>query len=326
MKSLQLIFLLAHLAIPATSLFAQTPPPRTFDPSRAAANTIRRDATAQSILRDQQLKVRDVLQDENSFAPETPGDEDIGQQLILKRNEKYEAFSVMLDSGYFFTDNVAQTRRGAEEDSFFVGGGTFSWQPRFSNRIYGNVTVAQHWYFYDKFDVLDYESGEATAGVIVLMPEIWNTLWYANYFYQRITQGIDSTPIYETHNINLGVQKTVLIDRKNSLNLGLLASLVMDSSPSELERNEYTASVGWNYKLKHNMFFSLSYRLLCYDYKDFDGRVDWNNNFGATFVYRPREWMDLAASWNYTLNESNKEAFSYNAQLTGPSLSVRMKF
>ncbi len=324
MKLLRILSLIL-LALPATSLFAQTQAPF-YDPSRAAANTIRRDATAQSLLRDQQEKVRSVLADENPFAPESPGDSDIGQQLILKRNVKNEEFAVLLDSGYFFTDNAAQTHRGARSDSFFVGGGAISWQPRITKLIYGNLSVAEHWYRYDKYSALDYESGEAAAGIIVLMPEIWNTLWHVNYFYQRITQGIDNNAIYDTHNINLGVQKTVLFDRKNSLNLGLMTSIALDASPSELQRNEYSAAIGWNYKIKHTMLFSLSYRLLCYDYQNYDGRVDWSNNFGATFVYRPREWLELAASWNYALNESNKEAFSYNAQLAGPAVSVRMNF
>jgi hypothetical protein len=324
MKSLRILSLIL-LALPATSIFAQTPPPR-FDPSRAAANTIQRDATAQSILRDQQEKVSNILEDENSFAPQSPGDDDIGQQLILKRNEKSEAFSVVLDSGYFFTDNAAQTNRGARSDSFFVGGGSVTWQPRITNRIYGNISIAQHWYRYNKYDVLNYESGDVDAGIILLMPEIWNTLWFINYSYQRITQGIDNDAIYDTNNINLGVQKTVLFDRKNSLNLGLLASISLDASPSELQRNEYSAAIGWNYKIKRTMILSLNYQLLCYDYQNFDGRVDWSNNFGASFTYRPKEWLELAASWNYTLNESNKEAFSYNVQLAGPAVSVRMKF
>lgn len=316
---------LVCLAISSSPVLAQSQVPA-FDPSRAAANALRGDASALPALRDQQTRMRNVITDENIFAPETPGDPDIGQQLILKRNEKTEAFAVMLDSGYFFTDNVAQIPRGARDDFFYVGGGGVSWQPRITRRIYGNFSVAQHWYEYDQYSVLDYQSGEAIAGAIILMPEVWNTIWYVNYYHQRITQEIGDDAIYQTHNVNAGVQKTLLFDRKNSVNLGLLASLALDASPSELKRNEYFASASWNYRIKHSMQLSLSYRLICYDYQNFDGRRDWSNNFGVTFVYRPRDWMELAASWNYTINDSNKEAFNYDVQLAGPSVSVRMKF
>ena len=313
------------LSLAAGPLSAQSQTPR-FDPSRAAANALRGDAAALPALRDQQARMLNVLTDENSFAPQSPGDPDIGQQLILKRNEKTEAFALLLDSGYFFTDNAAQVHRDAKQDWFYVGGGAFSWQPRITRRFYGNLSVAQHWYRYDEFSVLNYESGEAAAGLIVLMPEIWNTIWHVNYFYQRITQGIDNNAIYDTHNLNAGVQKTVFFDRKNSVNLGLLASIALDASPAELKRNEYFAAIGWNYKIKHSMLLSLSYRLLYYDYLNFDGRRDWNNNFSAALVYRPWEWMELAGTWNYTLNSSNKEAFGYNVQLAGPAVSVRMRF
>jgi len=324
MKSRRLLpFVL--LALGAPPLSAQTQTPR-FDPSRAEANALRSDAAALPALRDQQAKMIDVLTDENRYAPPSPGDEDIGQQLILKRNEKTETFTVLLDSGYFFTDNAAQVHDGARDDWFYAGGGALSWQPRITKRIYGNLSVAQHWYRYNEYSVLDYESGEGVAGCILLMPEIWNTLWYVNYFYQRITQGIDNGAIYDTHNVNAGVQKTMFIDRKNSVNLGLLASIALEASPSELRRNEYFGTVGWNYKIRHSMLLSLSYRLLCYDYYNFDGRRDWNNNFSAALVYRPWEWMEVAGTWNYTLNSSNKEAFSYNVQLAGPTVSLRMRF
>lgn len=318
-----LLFVLLPLA--TRPLSAQTQAPR-FDPSRAAANALRSDAAALPALPDQQIKILDVLTDENRFAPASPGDADIGQQLILKRNEKTETFTVLLDSGYFFTDNAAQVHNGARDDWFYAGGGAFSWQPRITKRLYGNLSVAQHWYRYDEFSVLDYESGEGIAGIIVLMPEVWNTIWHVNYFYQRITQGIDSSAIYDTHNVNAGVQKTMFLNRRNSVNLGLLASVALDASPTELRRNEYFAAIGWNYKIRHSMLLSLSYRLLNYDYLNFDGRRDWNNNFSAALVYRPWDWMEFAGTWNYTLNSSNKEAFSYNVQLAGPAVSVRMRF
>src|SRR5690349_18424108 len=122
MKSLQFLPAL-FLSLAALPLLAQTPAPKpAFDPSRAAANTLRADVTAQPVLRDQQSKMRNILADENPFAPQSPGDSDIGQQLILKRNEKQEEFAVAVDASYFFTDNAAQAHEGAKEDWFFVGG------------------------------------------------------------------------------------------------------------------------------------------------------------------------------------------------------------
>lgn len=304
---------------------AQTPVPA-FDPSRAAAATLREDARAQSRLQGPIAQPQSILAEENAFAPESPADADIGQQLILKRNERQRDFGLYLNSAMFYTDNAAQVSAGAKEDWFFAGGATFTWQPRIARRFYFDSFVSENWYRYDKFNILDYEALEGSAGVIVLMPEIWNTLWHVHYYYERITQGIDETPIYQTHNIRAGVQKALPIDHHNSINLSLLASLSLDATPRELQRHEYSAAVGWNYKVTHRWLLNLSYRVLYYDYFNLEGRQDWNHNFAAALIFRPWEWMDLVASWNYTLNRSNKPAFDYDTQLAGPALSIKARF
>jgi hypothetical protein len=295
-----------------------------FDPARAA-ESIRPDVSAQPLLQEMPTGPRG-LADENNFAVPTPGDSDIGQQLILKRQERYQPFYAALDSSEFYTDNAANVHTGAKGDWLYVGGATLGWQPRLTNRLYLDTSVAQHWFRYGEQSSLDYEDGEATAGVILAMPELWNTLWHLHYYYERITQGVDNKPIYQTHTIRGGAQKTILIDRSNSINLSLLAALSAAASPSELQRHEYSFYAAWNYKVMQDIFFTASYRLGYYDYINFDGRHDWYNNFATALTWRPRDWMELALSWNYSLNRSTNDIFSYNAQLVGPSLSLKAKF
>ena len=312
----------ALLLIGAEVLHAQTPAVP-LDPSRTS-QSLRPDVTAQPLLRE--AKADQSLAAENNFMPETPGDSDLGQQLILKRSDRYKAFGVTLDSAEFFTNNVANVHKGAQSDWFYVGGANLSWQPKITNRLYGDASVGEHWFRYGRYDSLDYEDGEAGAGVILLMPELWNTIWHLHYYYERITQGIDNTPIYESHNVRFGGQRTVIINRHHSINLALQASWALSATPETLQRHEYSFAAGWNYKILHNLFFNTSYRLTYYDYFNLDGRHDWYNNFALALVYRPYEWMELAASWNYTLNRSNKDLFTYDTMLTGPSLALKMKF
>ncbi len=186
--------------------------------------------------------------------------------------------------------------------------------------------MAQHWFRYDKFHSLDYEEGEATAGFILVMPELWNTLWHLNYYYERITQGLDNTPIYQTHTIRAGVQKTILIDRLNSINLSALAALSAEASPKELQRHEYSLYAAHNLRIFRELFLTTSYHLGYFDYSHLEGREDWYHNFGLALTWRPKEWLEVAASWNYTLNRSNIDVFSYDAQLAGPSISIKAKF
>jgi hypothetical protein len=323
MKAIHSRFFLYTLL--ASGLFAAPAWSQTaFDPSRAS-QAIRPDISAQPLLRDEPAGPRG-LADENNFAITTPGDSDIGQQLILKRQERVRPFYVALDSAEYFTDNAFDTHTDARKDWFYVGGLTAGWQPRLTNRIYFDASLAQHWFRYADFSELDYEEGEALAGVIMVMPELWNTLWHLHYYYERITQGMDNKPIYQTHTIRAGVQKNIIIDRLNTINISALAAFSVAASPTELRRHEYSLFAAWNLRLFRQLFLTTSYRLGYYDYLNLEDREDWFHNFGVALAYRPKEWLELAVSWNYSLNRSNIDVFSYDAQLVGPAVSLKAKF
>ena len=266
------------------------------------------------------------LDEENAFAPVTPGDSDIGQQLILKREEKKQPFALYADSSMFWTDNAANVRSGEIDDWFFVGGVTASWQDRLHSRFYGDIFASQHFYRYNELDVLDYESGNLGVGVLVLMPELANTIWHLHYAYQRITQGLGDAAIYQTHNLRGGMQKTFLIDRLNSVNVGMIASLALDADPDILQRHEYTLQAGYKFKIMRDLFFSLNYRFGYFDYFNLASREDFYHNMGASLNWRPRKFLELSASYNYAVNDSNLDFFDYEGQLAGPAMSLKFKF
>jgi hypothetical protein len=305
----------------ALPLAAQT----RLDPARAAAATPT-EAMNQELIRQASEAASAGLDEENAYAPASPGDSDLGDQLILKRLEKVQPFTVWLDSSVFWTDNAANVNQGKIDDWFYVGGVNFSWQQRLKSRFYGDVYLGQHWYQYDQEDALNYENGEVSAGFLVLAPELANSIFFLNYYYQRITQDIDESPIYETHNIRTGVQKTFLINRLNSVNVGLMSSFALTADPNELRRHEHSLTLGYNLKITRELLFALNYRLIYYDYFELDGREDWYHNFGAYLAWQPTKYLELSAGYNFTLNESNYEVFDYESQLTGPSVMLKYKF
>jgi hypothetical protein len=296
-----------------------------IDPARAATAT-QPDAALQAAMRAQQQQQSAEPIGMEAYAPITPGDEDIGQQLILKRNEKNYPFAAWLDSSVFWTDNAANVHEGNIEDWFYTGGVNLAWQQRLGGRFYGDVYAGQHWYRYNELTELDYESGEASAGFLVALPELANTIFHIHYYYQRITQNIDDDPIYETHNLRVGFQKTFLINRLNSVNVGLMSSLALDTEPDVLQRHEHSLQLGYNFKIKNDWALNLSYRLAYYDYFNLDGRADWYHNFGAAVTWRPCENFELSLGYYYTYNQSNYEVFSYDAHLAGPTAALKYKF
>lgn len=296
-----------------------------LDPARASA-AVTPDAASQALIKSQAAAASAGLDEENAYAPASPGDTDLGAQLILKRQEKSYPFRAWLDSGGYWTDNAANVSEGEIDDWFFVGGVNLAWQQQLHGRFYGDVYAGQHIYRYDRLSELDYEDGEAAAGFLVLMPELANSIVHVHYYYQRITQDIDDSAIYQTHNIKAGIQKSFLIDRLNSFNVNLTASLALDTEPDVLQRHEYSAQFGYNYKIMRDLLLGVSYRLAYYDYFNLDGRQDWYQNWGIGLTWQPYECLDITASYNFSLNESNRPVFDYEAQLAGPSLSLKFKF
>lgn len=296
-----------------------------IDPARAAAPT-QRDVTADAALRAQQSAASARLGQDVNFMTDTGSEDDLGAQLILKRNEETEPFMVWLDSSGFWTDNAANVKEGNIEDFFYVGGVNLAWQQSLGGRFYGDVYAGQHWYRYDELRELDYESGEVSAGFLIALPELMNSIFHVHYYYQRVTQDIGEDPIYETHNIRVGINKNFVINRLSGISVSLLSSLAMAADPKELQRHEHSFSLGYNLKLSSHWSAGLFYRLAYYDYFNLEGRHDWYHNFGTALTWRPCPNFELSLGYNFTLNESNFDVFSYQAHLAGPSVVMSYKF
>src|SRR5688500_6968193 len=68
-------------------------------------------------------------------AMRSPGDQDLGEQWMLKYKEKEKPFSLSADIAGFATDNVALTELGTQRDQFMVGQVAASYQPKITENL-----------------------------------------------------------------------------------------------------------------------------------------------------------------------------------------------
>ncbi|MDB6118718.1 MAG: hypothetical protein JWO08_2499, partial [Verrucomicrobiaceae bacterium] len=271
-------------------------------PPSSLADTSQRTQSATSTLGEDLNLSHRRLDEENAFAPASEGDDDLGQQLILKETPKQQAFRFNADAGLFWTDNARHAKTDAEQDTFWNWRVEAEWQPRITNKLYGEVGLSQDWFRYDKMEDLDFEALTATAGFYYVMPELADSVLLLQYEYQRFTHEGDS--LFNSHSIRFGVQKVVLLDRRNSLNLSLLADWDIDTDEALVDRNEYSADVSWRYKLMPNLVFGLGYRYTCLDYNE-GGRTDSLHALAFSVSYSPKPWFEIYAGYTYTFNRSN---------------------
>jgi hypothetical protein len=265
------------------------------------------------------------LEDDNAFAPASPGDDDIGQQLILKDSARERWLSAQLDTFAYWTDNPANLSQGGEDDVFWGTQISLGVQPRLRNRLYADAAISQQIYRYDEFDVLDYEFFEASLGLIHLEPRLWNAILFAQGRYGHMTNDDFGQDVLNSFSLRAGIQKTVLFDRRNSLQLSLMGDWDLDTDVDQLDRSEYIADVSYRYKIMRDLIFSASCRFTWFDYQKVD-RSDALNLMGANLTWSPRKWLDVYVACTFSINESNVNVFDYEAANVGGGAGVRIRF
>lgn len=265
------------------------------------------------------------LDEQNAFAPETPGDSDIGQQLILKETPKNRWLRGYADIFGYWTDNAANASEAEEDDWFWGARIGLGAQPRLANRLFADVDIHQQLFRYDKLDVLDYESMDASGALIYVEPKLANSLFFVQYNYNRITNDEFSEDLLNSHSIKAGVQKSFLLDRRNSIGVTLLGDWDVETDVAELDRNEYVADLSWRFKIMRDLVFGLSYRYSWLDYQQVD-REDSLHIGAASLTWSPLKWMDIYASASLNLNESDADVFDYQSNNLGGGLGVKVRF
>lgn len=265
------------------------------------------------------------LEDENAFAPESPGDDDIGQQMILKDSERERWLSAQVDTFAFWTDNPANLSEGEEDDVFWGSQISIGAQPRLGERLHLDAFISQQIYRYDKNDLLDYEYLQAGLGLIYMEPRLWNSTLYAQFQYGRTTNDEFGQDILNSYSFIAGIQKTVFFDRRNSLYMNLMGDWDLDADVDELKHSEYIADLSYRFKIMRDLVLSASYRFTWFDYQDVD-RSDALNTMGVYLTWMPKKWLNLYAGSSFNLNESDVDAFDYQTTNLGGGLGIHFRF
>lgn len=300
--------------------------------SVSRADTAQRTQAATSTLSEDINLSQRGLDEENAFAPRSDGDDDLGQQVILKETPKQRPFRFSSDAYLFWTDNARHEKKDGVEDTFFGWRVAAEWEPRITNRLYGDVGISQDWFRYDKLESLDFEALEVTAGFYYVMPELADSVLFLQYQYQWLTHG--SEELLSSHSIRFGVQKVFLLDRRNSLHFSLAGDWDVDSSVDSIERDEYSAELAWRFKLMPNLVLGLGYRYTCLDYRNKDPfaldrdqqRTDNLHELAFNISYTPTSWLEIYAGCTYAFNRSTVSSQNYDAGNAGGGLGVRIKF
>lgn len=259
-----------------------------------------------------------------TFAAESPGDEDLGQQVILKSKNAYQPFSVYLGSNATYTSNVGLSDGFEQKDWFWRTTIGANYAPRFGNYLLGNIRISQDVFRYDKFDGLNFESLNLGAGLAY-------NLWFLQginagleFNYNRLTSNDYGAEIFSNRSLTLTLSRNFILSRAHYLYVVAGAEAGW-SDPEQAARDELTLLAGYHVRLARNFEVDVFYRLGFYHYTEID-REDVNQTVQLTARYNFTKWLAANASISGGFNESDRASFDYQVLNTSAGLFVSWKF
>ena len=288
---------------------------------------------SQAVDRAQLLRAQPTLREEptdddtgtdDTHAVASPNDPDLGEQAILKRAENYRAFTVYASAPISYTSNVALTRTGEQSDVLFTPSVGASYAPRITSTLYGNISIGQQFFHYDKFSELDFGSFDVRAGLTYILPRLHNLLLRADYGYNRLTSdGYEE--FFSNHSLNFAAELPFRIGRAQQVSIGTDINVSIASSPDEPARHDLSPFVAYSVNVTRDLTMAAVGRLAVREYVEGD-RTDVSGIFAVSASYRFNKWLSANAISTFATSDSNQDAFDYDVFNLGLALSVAAKF
>jgi len=268
------------------------------------------------------------LDEEKQFAPQTEGDADLGEQFVLKRYSNRAPIRFKLETGAFWSDNIASASFAEADGWFWATRADVSWRPRLGPNLFLDTYIQEDIYRYDKRG-LDFESTEFGLGLVKIFPDLGELVVFGRYEFEHINAdsffGPDTSNHY--HRLHVGAHKNFLNQPKHTAYAAVDAGFDLDADPNFTERYEYAAHLGYSWHPTDQITTTAFYRAAWIDYQN-SSREDVFQTAGLELAYTFNEALELKTSLIYGNNDSDSPfgANDYEAFQAGLIASLVVKW
>ncbi len=258
-------------------------------------------------------------------APFSPGDSDLGDQIILMPEESYLPWRLFAIGGGEWTSNAALTDDDELDDFLWRAevGGVFT--PHITGNLFGELSANYEFFRYQDNSRLDFDSLEASAGLVHVFRGLGDLSTWGRYDYTRLTETGDYSELFTDHAIELGLLWPVPITGKLDGYLSHISHLSIDANPGHSQYNEFSFIVGGQYGITDRIALNFYYEFAVFDYHE-GGREDLNHHVGLAATASLTENVDFVISGTYTLNDSNLADADYEVGTAGAFLGLNVRF
>lgn len=261
----------------------------------------------------------------DDFATPSPADADLGEQLLLTRNQRYRPFSINANWATTWTSNAFYTPDHPVSDVFMSASLGAVALPHLGNNYFLEASAKIQGYRYFRNPVLDFNSIEAGAGIVKVFREFSDLGVYARYQYAELFSARGAGELLHEHSLIAGVRKLFQFSRANALFLSAEASFSLGGAPDYALASEYTLfaahQVQWTRYLQSSVFYQM--QTLAFSE---GGRADFRNSLGLTLNYQPLKWLSVYTTTWLGWNASNEEEYDFFAANLGGGVGASINF
>lgn len=260
-----------------------------------------------------------------SFAPASDADSDIGEQILLQPEQKYQPFSAWTNWNVFWTNNAELLDNTNGSDTFMTGAVGGSYLPYLGSNLFAEFSAEQSMFRYARNSSLDFNGLNLTAGLIYVIRELQDLTVFANYNYDLLTTRGLNREIYHDHAITTGLRKTFVLSRAHLVYTSLSADFTLGGWPDYALRHEFAWLAGYQASLTRIVKLDLYYRLAAQPYRDVN-RTDLNQLIGGGVTVGVTNWLSVQALSTLGINESTESQFSYFSANLGGGIGILVNF
>jgi hypothetical protein len=261
--------------------------------------------------------------EESEEAVETPGDLDLGVQLIMKPKERDRPLRLFATLTEFYTNNAGLAKYDPESDTYLFAEIGARYETQLSETLHFEATVRQAIFRYGKLDGLDFESLNIGAGVGYKLPEFADVTLFTRYNYEHLTRDDFGNGFFSNQTLSFGAQKSWVYQEKSLFYVGY-ASIFGFAKPVSAERAEHGVFGGAHVRLTERLDCDVYGRLAFFNFQS--GQRDFNQMIVPSLTYRFSPQCELNASFSFVLNDSNRSSFDYDALTVGGGLTFNLRF
>ncbi len=258
-----------------------------------------------------------------------PQREEYGPLEVLYNARPAPMFTMQAFSGAYYTTNAALVPNHEIDDWYFQQGLSFNWsKPFYQSTLIPHFSLYQAWFEYTKTGqegIENFSAMDVDLGLTYVLKKLGNIVLTADYVYERLADLPLGDEIFHEDHLIFGLNKAFHISRTHVAFVQGFADLSLSTAPVVDERNEYGFNAGYSIDLTPEIQTTLSYRYALYDYTQ-GPRVDNNQTFALSIVWRVRPAIFLQLGANYVLNNSNLRAFDYHVFNGGPTATVNIQW